>query len=88
MKGVTFGLDDVYDDKAESTYSTGNSYAQKNNNGGGQRNNYKNNGPKKPDPPAPKPKPEKKADKKPTKLLGGWEDQGALRIAWDDLEEK
>lgn len=85
VAGVTFGIDDIYDDKAESSYSTGRSHVQKNNyaqqNGGGKKSKS----------------PTKKAEKEnrpnagkvektegPKKLLGGWEDQGALRIAWDD----
>lgn len=85
VAGVTFGIDDIYDDKAESSYSTGRSHVQKNNyaqqNGGSRKSKS----------------PVKKAEKEsrpnagkvektegPKKLLGGWEDQGALRIAWDD----
>ena len=85
VAGVTFGIDDIYDDKAESSYSTGRSHVQKNNyaqqNGGSKKSKS----------------PVKKAEKEnrpnagkvektegPKKLLGGWEDQGALRIAWDD----
>lgn len=28
------------------------------------------------------------AEQKPKKLLGGWEDQGALRMAWDEDENE
>ena len=75
---MTFGLDDIYDENAESTYGTYD----------------KNKGPKK-SKYQPRENKERKDNKvvkevvteeKPKKLLGGWEDQGALRMAWDTDE--
>lgn len=83
---MTFGLDDVYDDKAAGTYSTKKAYGQ------GQ-NDYQNRN-RKPAA-APKPPPPKaikvvqaKVQAKAKKLLGGWVDQGSTRVAWDDEEQE
>jgi hypothetical protein len=86
VQGVTFGLDDVYDDKADGTYSTKKQYG---------RNDYQNRN-RKPAAAAKTPPPnvvkvaeaKAQAKAKGKKMLGGWVDQGASRIAWDDEEEE
>jgi hypothetical protein len=86
VQGVTFGLDDVYDDKADGTYSTKKQYGQ---------NDYQNRN-RKPAAAAKTPPPnvvkvaeaKAQAKAKGKKMLGGWVDQGASRIAWDDEEEE
>jgi hypothetical protein len=82
VQGVTFGLDDVYDDKSAGTYSTKKQYGQ---------NDYQNRN-RKPaaDAKAPPPNVVKVVEvkEKGKKMLGGWVDQGVSRIAWDDEEEE
>ena len=84
VAGVTFGIEDIYDDKADGTYTTDRSHVQKNNfaqQNGGKKSRSTSKQPDKDFRPE-----DKKIEKPegPKKLLGGWEDQGALRIAWDD----
>ena len=90
VAGVTFGIDDIYDAKAASSYATDRSHVQKNNyaqhNGSNKKskNQQTSNQSEKGNSPAAKKVEKVEKAESPTKLLGGWEDQGALRIAWDD----
>lgn len=87
---MTFGIDDIYDEKAGSSYATDRSHVQKNNyaqhNGSGKksRSQQSSNQSEKGNSPVPKKVEKVVKPESPKKLLGGWEDQGALRIAWDD----
>ena len=86
MKGVTFGLDDIYDDNAEGTYSSGSTYGQGSNSG--NQNSSKKYGKKKTEDDGVKKVavqlPIETPKRKPINLLGGWVDQGAQRIVWDE----
>ena len=84
---MTFGIDDIYDEKAASSYATDRSHVQKNNyaqhNGSNKKPKSQQSSNQSEKGNSPTAKKVEKAES-PIELLGGWEDQGALRIAWDD----